>query len=77
MAPLEWFADPSQLQATMRNLLEPVNRALFSLVSLALSVSVLSTNGASPFAAQAQYLLGLGKRHSPNRGRSPSVDDSC
>jgi len=63
MAPLEWFADASQLQATMRNLLEPVNRAVFSLVSLALSVSVLSTNGVSPFGAQAQqYLLGLGKR---------------
>ena len=77
MAPLESFADPFQLQATMRNLLEPVNRAIFSLVSLALSVSVLSTNGASPFGTQAQYLLGLGKRLSPHRSLSPSVVDSC
>lgn len=71
MAPLEWFADTSQLQDTMRNLLEPVNRAVFSLVSLALSLSVLSTNGAFQVGVQAQYLLGLGKQLSP-----PSPDPS-
>lgn len=47
----------------MRNLLEPVTRAVFSLVSLALSVSVLSNNGVSPTGVQAQqYLLGLGEQ---------------
>ena len=65
MAPLEWLADASQLQDTMRSLLEPVNRAIFSLVALALSVSVLSDHGGPPAAVQAQqYLLGLGKRPS-------------
>jgi hypothetical protein len=62
MAPLQWLVDISRLRDTMRNLLEPVNRAVFSLVSLALSVSVLSNNGVSPVGVQAQqYLLGLGK----------------
>ena len=46
----------------MSSLLEPVNRAIFSLVSFVLSVSVLSNNGALLAGVQAQYLLGLGKQ---------------
>lgn len=46
----------------MRNLLQPANRFFFSLVPLALAVSALSNNEALLVGAQAEYLLGLGKR---------------
>ena len=78
MAVLQWSVDASQLRDTARNLLEPVNRAVFSLVSLALSLSILSNNGASQVGIQTQqYLLGLGKPPSLCRGRSSGIEYSC
>ena len=78
MAVLQWSVDASQLRDTARNMLEPVNRAVFSLVSLALSLSILSNNGASQVGIQTQqYLLGLGKPPSLRRDRPSGIEYSC
>lgn len=49
-----------QVLDSMKGLLDNVNRAVFSLVTLVVSSSILTVSTSPPAAVGAQYLLGLG-----------------